>query len=150
MSNTKAWIGAAGVGALAYFGLGSDAAQEIMNYFRITPNSASDLETLQYLGQWLMAGAGICAAGSIAEKVTKRIGLSKKGGWMRKAGIEGMVDTAIIAKAVDTDYFKQMLYNLHAYHPGTQSQMDFGAKVAFVAFLAAFAYSYVKKEEPKK
>ncbi|MFH1066237.1 MAG: hypothetical protein V1734_07035 [Nanoarchaeota archaeon] len=143
MTNTKAWLGVAAAGAACYFA--PEAIEYITNLLgsstRLTPNSESDWHMLKHVGEYLMAGGAIGAAGSIIGKVTDNP--------TRKIGIEGMVDSAIAAKFVDTKMFREMLYGIDAYTPSMQSKLDFGAKVAFAAFLVAFAYSF-KKEEQKK
>lgn len=145
MSNTKAWIGL-GVGGIACY-FAPEAIEYITNLLgsstRLTPNSESDWHMLRHVGEYLMAGGAIGAVGSLVGKATDNP--------KRKIGIEGMVDTAAIAAFVDTNAFKNMLYGIDAYTPSMQSKIDFGAKVAFAAFLVAFAYSFMeKKEEPKK
>lgn len=143
MTNTKAWIGVAAAGAACYFG--PEAIEYVSNLLgsstRLTPNSESDWHMLQHAGEYLMAGGLIGTVGSLFEKAADNP--------LRKAGIEGMVDSGITAAFVDTDIFKNMLYGIDAYTPSMQSKLDFGAKVAFAAFLIAFAYSFKKKEEKK-
>ncbi|MDD4878790.1 MAG: hypothetical protein PHO02_07230 [Candidatus Nanoarchaeia archaeon] len=144
MTNTKAWIGAGVAGIACYF------APEAIEYVssllgsstRLTPNSESDWHMLKHVGEWVMAGGAIGTLGSLAGKITDNP--------KRKIGIEGMVDTGLAAAFVDTKAFREMLYHIDAYTPSMQSKLDFGAKVAFAAFLVAFAYSFAKKEEPKK
>ena len=145
MTDTKAWIGLGVAGVACYFL--PEGIEYVTNFFgsstRLTPNSESDWHMLKHIGEYIMAGGAIGAIGSIAGKVTDNA-------W-RKAGLEGMVDSAAVAAFVDTKMFKNMLYGIDAYTPSMQSKLDAGAKVAFVAFLAAFVYSFMeKKEEPKK
>lgn len=144
MTNTKAWIGAGVAGIACYF------APEIIEYVtsllgsstRLTPNSESDWHMLKHAGEWIMAGSAIGTIGSLVGKATDNP--------TRKIGLEGMTDSALTAVFVDTKAFREMLYGIDAYTPSMQSKLDFGAKVAFAAFLVAFVYSFAQKEENKK
>lgn len=141
MTNTKAWIGAGVAGVACYFA--PEAIEYVTNLLgsstRLTPNSESDWHMLKHAGEYLMAGGAIGTLGSLVGKASNNP--------TRKIGLEGMADSALAAVFVDTDAFKNMLYGIDAYTPSMQSKLDFGAKVAFAAFLVAFACSFKKEKK---
>ena len=140
MTNTKAWIGLGIGGVACYFA--PEAIEYVTNLLgsstHLTPNSESDWHMLRHIGEYVMAGGAIGTIGSLVGKASDNP--------TRKIGLEGMTDSALAAVFVDSDAFKNMLYGIDAYTPSMQSKLDFGAKVAFAAFLVAFAYSFMEKK----
>ncbi|MDI6737152.1 MAG: hypothetical protein QME12_01395 [Nanoarchaeota archaeon] len=147
MTNTKAWLGVATAGAACYFL--PEAIEYVMNYFgsstRPTPNSASDLEMLSNVGQWIAAGGAGAAVGSIVGKL---------GGdnQLRRAGLEGIADFGTLAYIAKTDWFKDMLYKINAYSPGTQSKTQVAALGLCALFTLVFFAGCAgdKKADSKK
>ncbi|MEK6864284.1 MAG: hypothetical protein AABX27_03260 [Nanoarchaeota archaeon] len=145
MTNTKAWIGVAAAGAACYFL--PEGIEYAMNYFgsstRPTPNSTSDLEMLSNVGQWIAAGGAGAAAGSIVGKLGGDNSL-------RRAGLEGAVDFGALAYVAKTDWFKDMLYKIEAYSPGTQSKAQAAAIGLCALFTLAFFTGCAGKGKEKK
>lgn len=146
-TNTKIYLTIAALGGIAY--LGPEAIEYAMNYFgsstRPTPNSASSLEMISNAGQWIAAGGAGATAGSI---------LGKLGGdnSLRRAGLEGVADFGALAYIAKTDWFKDMLYKINSYSPGTQSKVQVAALGLCALFTLMFFAGCAgdKKAEPKK
>lgn len=145
-TNTKIYLAIAALGGAMY--LGPEAIEYAMNYFgsstRPTPNSASSLEMVANIGQWIAAGGAGATLGSLVGKL---------GGHneLRRAGLEGAIDFGALAYIATTDWFKDMLYKINAYSPGTQSKTQAAAIGLCALFtLMFFAGCGGKKAEPKK